>query len=99
MTNLSENTKTILTTLLGGALLSKEVAEKMGVKTVVVTGSLATLKKAGFVDVVDSKLTLTDAGRKIVAPVEVVSTTISRKGDKKAAAAAIVMEMVDATPL
>lgn len=88
--NLSTTSKNIMTTLLAGAALSKDVAATLNVKTVVVTGSLAGLKKNGFVEITDSKLSLTEAGRKLVAPVEVVSTTMSRKGDKKAAAAAIV---------
>lgn len=92
MTNLSTTSKNIMSALLAGAILSKEVAAKLDVKTVVVTGSLAGLKKNGFVEVMtDNKLSLTEKGRKLVAPVvEVVSTTFSRKGDKKAAAAAIV---------
>lgn len=88
--NLSTTSKNIMTTLLAGAALSKDVATTLNVKTVVVTGSLAGLKKNGFVEITDSKLSLTEAGRKLVAPVEVVATTFSRKGDKKAAAAAIV---------
>lgn len=88
--NLSTTSKNIMTTLLAGAALSKDVATTLGVKTVVVTGSLAGLKKNGFVEITDGKLSLTEAGRKLVAPVEVVATVMSRKGDKKAAAAAIV---------
>jgi DNA-binding MarR family transcriptional regulator len=94
MTNISATSKNIMSALLAGSILSKEVAAKLEVKTVVVTGSLAGLKKNGFVEVLtDGKLHLTDAGRKIVAPVEVVSTTFTKKGDKKAAAARIVAAM------
>lgn len=98
MTNLSTTSKNIMTALLTGALLSKEVADSLGVKTTVVTGSLAGLKKNGFVEVTDSKLSLTEAGRKLVAPVvEVVSTTLSHKGDKKVAAARIIGTMPGAS--
>jgi DNA-binding MarR family transcriptional regulator len=91
--NLSTTSKNIMTALLAGAALSKDIAAKLEVKTVVVTGSLAGLKKNGFVEITDSKLSLTEAGRKLVAPVEVVSTTFSKKGDKKAAAAAIIASL------
>ena len=91
--NLSTTSKNILSALLAGSALSKDVAAKLDVKTVVVTGSLAGLKKNGFVEIVDGKLNLTAAGKKLVAPVEVVSTTFSRKGDKKAAAAAIIASL------
>ena len=95
MTNISATSKNILSALLAGSILSKEVAVKLDVKTTVVTGSLAGLKKNGFVEVLtDSKLSLTEKGRKLVAPVvQVVATTFSRKGDKKAAAAAIIAAM------
>ena len=95
--NLSTTSKNIMTALLAGAALSKDIAAKLEVKTVVVTGSLAGLKKNGFVEITDSKLSLTEAGRKLVAPVEVVATTFSRKGDKKAAAAAIIAAMPGAS--
>jgi DNA-binding MarR family transcriptional regulator len=98
MTNLSATAKNIMTTLLAGSFLSKEVATKLEVATTVVTGSLAGLKKNGFVEVLaDNKLQLTAAGKKLVAPVEVVSTVMGRKGDKKAAAAAIVAAMPGAS--
>lgn len=98
MTNLSTNSKNILTALLAGAILSKEVAEKLEVKITVVTGSLAGLKKNGFVTVLeDKRVELTAEGRKLVAPVEVVSTTFSKKGDKKVAAARIIGTMPGAS--
>lgn len=101
--NVSENARNIMTALLAGDKMSKDVAEELSLKVPTVTGSLAGLKKNGFVEVLaDGKLTLTVAGRQVVepvivapapteaAPVVVVSTTFSKKGDKKAAANAIV---------
>ena len=94
MTNISATSKNILSTLLVGALSSKEVGERLSVKTVVVTGSLAGLKKNGLVEVKTlGLLSLTEAGKKLVAPVEVVATTMKRKGAVKAAAAAIIASM------
>lgn len=102
--NLSTNSRNIMLALVAGAMASKDVAASLNVATPVVTGSLAGLKKNGFVEVTaDGKLTLTVAGMTLVrpAPVEaapvagvtVVATTLSKKGDKKVAAAAIVARL------
>jgi len=97
----SATSRNIMTALVAGAALSKDVATTLNVKTVVVTGSLAGLKKNGYVEVqADGKLVLTVAGMQLVspapaapAPVTVVATTVQRKGAMKAAAAAIVTRM------
>jgi hypothetical protein len=101
----SATSRNIMTALVAGAALSKDVATSLNVKTVVVTGSLAGLKKNGYVEVqADGKLALTVAGMQFISPaaatpapaapgVTVVSTTINRKGAMKAAAAAIVTRL------
>lgn len=97
-TTVSASSRNILTALANGPKMSKDVATELNVKTVVVTGSLASLKKSGFVEVQsDGKLTLTASGIQLVAPVVVnpvagvtVVSTIAHKGDKKNAARAIV---------
>lgn len=100
---LSVSATVILTHLLAGAALSKSVAQTTGLALPVVTGSLAGLKKNGFVEVLDNKqLQLTQAGRILVSPpVAVVEyakpavvVTKRSKGDVKAKAAAIVAEEV-----
>lgn len=107
MTNqVSETSLRIMGCLLAGPVAAKDVAEKLNVKTVVVTGSLAGLKKAGYVEMALGKMNLTEEGAKIVRPaapekkaeepavgVTVVTTTIAKKGDKKAQAAAIVKRL------
>lgn len=90
MTNLSTTSKNIMTALLAGSFLSKEVAAKLNVNTTVVTGSLAGLKKNGFVEITNSKLSLTAKGRALVAPVSVEAVRYVRKGDKKEAASRII---------
>jgi hypothetical protein len=104
----SATSRNIMAALIAGAALSKDVAASLNVKTVVVTGSLAGLKKNGFVEVQsDGKLVLTVAGMQLVSPapvappaaapgVTVVATTVQRKGAMKAAAAAIVTRLGDA---
>ena len=89
--NLSENSKNILSIVALADLTSKEVAEQMKVALPVVTGSLAGLKKNGFIVVEDSKLKATEAGREFVG-IKVVATTI-KKGDRKAQAVAILKSM------
>lgn len=100
-TQLSSNSKSIMTALLAGPALSRAVAASTGLAVPVVTGSLAGLKKNGFVEVLPSKeLKLTQAGVKVLTPAQAASkavqpvTATRSKGDVKAAAAAIVAEEV-----
>lgn len=95
-TQLSTNSKSILTALLAGPALSSVVAGATGLAVPVVTGSLAGLKKNGFVEVLPTKeLKLTQAGVQLMTPAQVVAAVAARsKGDVKAAAAAIVAEEV-----
>lgn len=103
---LSDNNKAIMTALVAGPALSKDVAAVAGLALPVVTGSLAGLKKNGFVEVLDSKeLKLTEAGIQILNPpraiIEVAQPTLKgpvelpkrSKGDRKAAAVKIVESM------
>lgn len=95
---LSENSKSIMKALLAGPCFSKDVATVVGLSVSVVTGSLATLKREGFVEVLATKeLKLTPAGFLLVEPpraiIEIAKPTKKRsKGDVKAAAVKIVQE-------
>ena len=101
-TQLSVSAAVIMNHLLAGPALSKTVAKTTGLALPVVTGSLAGLKKNGFVEVLDNKqLKLTAAGVLIVSPAKAVIeyakpvaavVTKRNKGDVKAAAVAIVLE-------
>lgn len=101
---LSINSKSILTALLPGPASSSNVAATTGLAVPVITGSLAGLKKNGFVEVLDSKeLKLTQAGIQLLTPAQAiieyakpkaVAATGRSKGDVKAKAAAIVAEEV-----
>lgn len=100
-TQLSVSAAVILNHLLVGPTLSKSVAKATGLALPVVTGSLAGLKKNGFVEVLDDKkLKLTAAGILIVSPAKATieyakptAVTAKRsKGDVKAAAVKIVQE-------
>lgn len=93
---LSTNSKSILTALLAGPALSSAVAGATGLAVPVVTGSLAGLKKNGFVEVLPSKeLKLTQAGIQLMTPAQGATAVVARrKGDVKAKAAAIVAEEV-----
>ncbi len=100
---LSTNSKSIMSALLTGPALSSSVAATTGLAVPVVTGSLAGLKKNGFVEVLATKeLSLTKAGIQVLTPAQAVieyakpqlTATIRRKGDDKAAAAAIAAEEV-----
>jgi hypothetical protein len=101
-TQLSVSATVILNSLLAGNALSKTVARTTGLALPVVTGSLAGLKKNGFVEVLDTKeLKLTQAGRILVSPAVAVveyakpAAAIAAKrskGDVKAAAVRIVVE-------
>ena len=100
-TQLSVSAAVIMNHLLAGPALSKAVAKTTGLALPVVTGSLAGLKKNGFVEVLDNKqLKLTDAGVLIVSPAKAVVeyakpvavVTKRNKGGVKAAAVAIVLE-------
>lgn len=92
---LSINSKSILTALLAGPALSSVVAGATGLAVPVVTGSLAGLKKNGFVEVLPTKeLKLTQAGIQLMTPAQVVAAVARSKGDVKAKAAAIVAEEV-----
>lgn len=91
---LSINSKSILTALLAGPALSSVVAGATGLAVPVVTGSLAGLKKNGFVEVLPTKeLKLTQAGIKLMTPAQAAAAA-RNKGDVKAKAAAIVAEEV-----
>ena len=101
-TQLSVNSKSIMTALLAGPALSSAVAGTTGLAVPVVTGSLAGLKKNGFVEVLPTKqLKLTQAGIQVLTPAQAVveyakpqAAATRSKGDVKAAAAAIVAEEV-----
>lgn len=94
--NLSETSKNILALVAVNELAAKDVAAQLNVNVPVVTGSLAGLKKGGFVVVEDGKLKATDAGRELVG-IKVVAATI-KKGDRKAQAVVILKSMpVDAS--
>ena len=100
--HLSISSNLIMKHLLAGEALSKDVATATGLALPVVTGSLAGLKKNGFIEVLPTKqLKLTQAGVQVLTPAQaiieyakpVVVTTRS-KGDVKAAAARIAAEEV-----
>lgn len=101
---LSVNSKAIMTALLPGPGTSFEVAGTTGLTVPVVTGSLAGLKKNGFVEVLSTKeLKLTRAGIQVLTPAQaiveyakpqVVAATGRSKGDVKAKAAVIAAEEV-----
>ena len=101
---LSTNSKSIMSALLAGPALSSSVAATTGLAVPVVTGSLAGLKKNGFVEVLATKeLKLTKVGIQVLTPAQAiveyarpqaVAATGRSKGDVKAAAAAIVAEEV-----
>lgn len=63
---LNANAALILSTIANGATSSKEVAEQMDVKTAVVTGNMASLKKHNLIEVNEGVLSLTKAGKKFV---------------------------------
>lgn len=98
-TQLSDNNKAIMQALLAKPATSSHVASVLGVSVPKVTGSLAGLKKMGFVEVLPTKeLTLTKAGIQVLTPAQAVieyakpAATIAsrRKGDVKALAQQIV---------
>lgn len=102
---LSISSNLIMKHLLAGEALSKDVASATGLALPVVTGSLAGLKKNGFVEVLPTKqLKLTQAGIQVLTPAQaiieyakpqaVVATVSRSKGDVKAKAAAIAAEEV-----
>lgn len=102
---LSTNSKSIMSALLAGPALSSSVATTTGLAVPVVTGSLAGLKKNGFVEVLATReLKLTKAGIQVLTPAQavveyakpqaVVATVSRSKGDVKAKAAAIAAEEV-----
>ena len=102
-TQLSTNSKSIMSALLAGPALSATVATSLGLSVPVVTGSLAGLKKGGFIEVLPTKeLKLTQAGIQLLTPAQAIieyakpkSVASTRsKGDVKARAAAIVAEEV-----
>lgn len=103
---LSNNSKAILAHLLTGPATCKDVAGAIGTSVTVVSGSLAALKKNGFVEILPTnQLSLTPVGVQIVSPDKVtaaptaadVPTTKSvkdiKKGDVKEAAKKIVDSM------
>lgn len=102
---LSISANLIMTHLMTGPATSKAVSTSSGLALPVVTGSLAGLKKNGFVEVLATKeLKLTQAGIQILTPAQAVveyakpamAVVVKRnKGDQKAAAAKIVTEEVD----
>lgn len=63
MNQLSTKAVSILSAIAAGATTAKEVAEKMGVSTQTVTGSMAGLKGT-YVEVNEGKLALTADGKK-----------------------------------
>lgn len=90
-TQLSVNTKAILTHLLAGPASCKAVAGAIGLAVPVVSGSLAGLKKGGFVEILPSKeLSLTMVGIQLIAPDKVTPVKVGSKGERKAAARKIV---------
>lgn len=99
---ISANSKSIMSALLAGPALSSAVAGATGLAVPVVTGSLAGLKKNGFVEVLPTKeLKLTQAGILVMNPpraiIEVANAVLANavarsKGDVKARAAAIVAQ-------
>ena len=101
---LSISSNLIMKHLLAGEALSKDVALATGLALPVVTGSLAGLKKNGFVEVLPTKqLKLTQVGIQVLTPAQAiieyakpqaVAATGRSKGDVKAKAAAIVAEEV-----
>lgn len=94
---LSNNSKAIMSALVAGPARSKAVASVAGLALPVVTGSLAGLKKNGFVEVLDTKeLKLTEAGIQILNPARAIveyAKAKRSKGDRKAAAVKIVESM------
>ena len=66
---LSTTAAGILSQVAAGVFTLPEIAEKLGVKSAVVTGNLASLKKRGLVTYEDSKLALTEAGIEANKPV------------------------------
>lgn len=108
-TQLSNSNKSIMEALLPGPGTSFEVAGKLGVSVPKVTGSLASLKKLGFVEVLPTKeLALTKAGIQVLTPAQAVIeyatpaavatateiAAVRRKGDVKEAA----QKLVDSIP-
>ena len=99
---LSISSNLIMKHLLAGAALSKDVASATGLAVPVVTGSLAGLKKNGFVEVLPTKqLKLTQAGIQVLTPAQAiieyakpVVVAARSKGDVKAAAVRIAAEEV-----
>ena len=99
---LSISSNLIMKHLLAGAALSKDVASATGLAVPVVTGSLAGLKKNGFVEVLATKeLKLTKAGIQVLTPAQAIieyarpAVVAARsKGDVKAAAVRIAAEEV-----
>lgn len=99
---LSISSNLIMKHLLAGEALSKDVATATGLALPVVTGSLAGLKKNGFVEVLPTKqLKLTQAGIQVLTPAQAiieyakpVVVAARSKGDVKAAAARIAAEEV-----
>lgn len=89
--NLSETSKNILTVIVNGEMSAKDVATQLNVKVPVVTGSLAGLKKGGFVVVENGMLKATETARELMG-IKVVAATI-KKGDRKAQAVAILKSM------
>lgn len=101
---LSDSNKAIMQALIAGPGTSFEVAGKLGVSVPKVTGSLASLKKLGFVEVLPTKeLALTKAGIQVLTPAQavieyakpVVAAATRKKGDVKALA----QKIVDSIPV
>ena len=100
--HLSISSNLIMKHLLAGEALSKDVATATGLALPVVTGSLAGLKKNGFIEVLPTKqLKLTQAGVQVLTPAQAiieyakpVVVTARSKGDVKAAATRIAAEEV-----
>lgn len=100
---LSLSANLIMKSLQAGPARSAAVAANTGLAVPVVTGSLAGLKKSGFVEVLPTKeLSLTKAGIQVLTPAQAVieyakpqAVAARRKGDVKARAAAIVASMPD----
>lgn len=90
---MTENTKAILMAIANGDSSAKDVAAHLNVKVPVVTGSLATLKKGGFVEVVEGALKATDAGRAEIGMTVVSTKVAGKKGARKAQAVAIIASM------
>jgi predicted methyltransferase len=75
MNTLSANAKMIVTALATSANSPAKLAEQLGVKIQVVTGSMAGLKKSGIVTFSEGVMALTAEGKKLATPAKVNKTT------------------------